>query len=179
MRLYRVSYKDHGPDVRLEPRVPESRHHDEDSKTLRICVAPRIADCLRLFPWKDYCQKVFVYEARVPKNHNYPIRCSDGQIPDFEHGKKEEFWLTRPTYFKRIGRARFYRILSVINHRACRFWSWTGREVPPGERDADDEYRLWGSPLKKAREMEIQRHMQMRQFRTEIGRNMKKKVGKW
>lgn len=136
--LFHISYQDLGEFATLKPRVPETAAVEagENNTTPRISVCPRIADCFRLFPWKDFTDEVYVYvldEVRA-------ARSAVDEIPDWQEGFKEEWWLLATVHpnvrFRRIGKARMFRIPMALKKP---FWTWVHG---PGQSGYNDEFLM-------------------------------------
>lgn len=162
MKFYHVSYENLGESPVLVPRIPESETPKEKAcQVPRVCVAQRISDCLRMFAWKDYRQKVHVYEVEVrsvPKaSRNLPRK----YVPDWKKYGREEVWLLKKEgyQFKRIGYARMFRIWMMAG---ARFWGWSrgGIQIGPFE----DQGWLDAGAFKEVRTQELLIQAQGRKF---------------
>jgi hypothetical protein len=129
---YHVSEKDFGQRVTFTPRIPERPAPGEDMTIPRICVAERIANCLRLVSWTDYVNEFFVYQLLTDESEAGLDTVSPKVgVPDY--GKTilhTEAWLTKPAEFLRIGHVKMWRP-GLMMLRPC--WWWTHKEGSLGE----------------------------------------------
>lgn len=106
MHLFRIEYKDRGPLVCINPKVPENRLSSEDEMTPRVCAAPTILQCIyskMLFLntnlWKDNQLKFFVYEADAPVE--FIIQPTINQVEDI--WITSEMWVTQSIEWRKHG----------------------------------------------------------------------------
>lgn len=118
MRLYHVTYDYHGSVVRFNPRVPNTMLKKEGRRK-RICVAPRVSDCLRLAFKQDYSDRFHVYEV-LGSPRGLDTVSPATKVPDWQFGTKEEVWLTKPNIFKHLGIVHFFRVL--VRMKKCYLW---------------------------------------------------------
>lgn len=123
MRLYHVSYANLGEKVHLKPRVPALRGPEEPARPARICVAPRVGDCLRLFPQRDGKTQMWVYETEVKRLPKVSYVLPRKYVQDWRKYGREEVWLlsNEGHEFRRIGFARFYPMELMVGRL---FWTW-------------------------------------------------------
>jgi hypothetical protein len=129
---YHISEQDFGSRVTFFPRLPKRPAPGEDMTIPRICVAERIANCLRLIAWTDYVDEFFVYQLINDESEvGLDTASPKTKVPDY--GKTPlhtEAWLTKPAEFRRVGRIKMWRP-GLVMMRPC--WWWIHKEFSLGE----------------------------------------------
>jgi len=151
VELYHVTYEDLGEMAWLKPRLPLSEAPGEERETPRICVAPRIADCLRLFAWLDYQDEVHVY--KVVAARHLKTMSAEGKTPDWEKGTKEEMWVLEDAPLRYLGKVKMYRPPLVFKRN---FWTWTVKawEVEPQVFEmTPKEVEMWKEHERRSEEV--------------------------
>jgi hypothetical protein len=123
MKLFFVSFINLGQRIKLFPRCPETRAPKEPAQPYRVCVGPRVGDCLRLFPWLDNRNKVHVYQTEVDHLPRASYTLPRKYVPDWRKWSREEIWLlSKEGYtFTRVGYVRMFRIEMMTRPS---FWYW-------------------------------------------------------
>ena len=163
MKLYHVSYENLGSRVTLIPRVPQNPAPGEDVKVKRVCVSPRIGDCLRLFAWADGQHKVHVYSTEVKQVPAASWMLPKKYVPDYRKWSREEVWLlSKEGYqFERVGYVRMFRVEMVIG---TAFWYFKRGGSEYGDYFTDPTRIFDEGCWKQYVKNETHRHHETRQF---------------
>jgi hypothetical protein len=167
MKLFFVSFTNLGRTVKLFPRVPETRAPREPAHPLRVCVGPRVGDCLRLFPWLDNRNKVHVYQTEVKRLPKASYTLPRKYLPDWRKWTREEIWLlSKEGYtFTRIGYVRMFRVEMMMRPS---FWYWKrgGMNYDVPDLSVINAFSAPGYVQEETR-----RHREIRKFTQEIRAN--------
>jgi hypothetical protein len=171
MKLYHVSYDNHGPSVTFFPREPKNRAPNEPAKPARICVSTRIGDALRLTAWKDGSHKFHVYSTEVKQLPVISRTLPKKYVPDYKKWGREEIWLLKKqSYtFSYLGYIRMFRLEMIIG---CAFWYFKrGGGDYINVNWGDDPTQLTPMSIKGYVQGEAQQHLQMREFIRDVKRS--------
>ena len=111
-----------GMSVQMFPAVPKRLAPGEDAVTPRICVAPRISNCLRMVAWTDYRDDFHVYGLVTNPMKAGLSQPNAEAVPDLDRSfRHQERWLTRKSGFAYLGRVRMSRV-DLVTGRPCYYW---------------------------------------------------------
>lgn len=165
MKLFFVTYENMGGTVRRFPRVPMSVAPGEDDRVKRVCVAPRVSDAFRMFPWKDWSDKAFVYEIEVAQLPKASRDLARKFVPDWKKWTREEIWLLKKEgyVFNKVSHARMFRVPMVTGQK---FWGFRDGKSSGGR----DIYEMSGPDFQDAVKREAVYKRQVREFAAQFKR---------
>jgi hypothetical protein len=119
-----------------------------------------VGDCLRLFPWLDNRNKVFVYQTEVKHLPKASYTLPRKYVPDWRKWTREEIWLlNKEGYdFERIGYIRMFRVEMLM--RPC-FWYW---KRGGASYDVLDFSMINEASAPGHVSEEVRKHLEMRKF---------------
>ncbi len=97
---YHCSDRDHRKSIKLAPRTYGKNRGEDEPNTDRICVAPKISNCLVAIP-SIQMRKIYIYRTKNQIYAYYPYGIKDSKIT-------REKWLIKPINFIKVDYIDFF-----------------------------------------------------------------------